>query len=296
MASSDADIQAAASGALKWDPADVHSSLDRVLAYVESEAAKSVAWYWKSKRPKQWKSQGIRFFAIVLTAGGGLYPLVGPALGFQWDLAPALFVGVAAALMGMDKGFGYSTGWARYVLAATTIKKQLEEFRLDWLALRAQAGANPSPEQVEALLARAREFRSAIEREVLEETREWVAEFQANMSRLDRDAAEGVASVLARTKAEREAAAAAVLPGALELAVGVEGLTGAHVRLEGNGGVEAEEDLADGAVSWTRTGLRPGTYRLVLAGILQGRPWLAERVAVVEAGAVRGVAAPVADG
>jgi hypothetical protein len=291
MASNDGDIQASAAGALKWDPADVAGSLDRVLAYVEAEAAKSLGWYWKSKRPKQWKSQAIRFFAIVLTASGGLYPLVGKEVGLEWDLAPALFVGLAATLMGVDKGFGYSSGWARYVLAATTIKKQLEEFRLDWVALRAEAGANPSPEHVERLLARASAFRSEIEREVLEETREWVAEFQANMSRLDRDAAEGVASVLSRAKAERETAAARVGLGALEVEVGVAGLTGARVQLEGNGGVEIEEDLADGAVSWTKTGLKPGIYRLILTGTVDGRQWRAERAAVVEAGAVRSVAA-----
>jgi hypothetical protein len=65
---------------------------------------------------------------------------------FESPLWSSLFLGVAAALIGLDKTFGYSSGWARYVLTATNIRKSLEDFRLDWAELMAKAGNPPIAE------------------------------------------------------------------------------------------------------------------------------------------------------
>src|SRR5215510_12660419 len=89
------DIQASDAGSLQWRSDDVRGSLDRLLRYVEEEAAKSTAWYWVSKKSKAKWSQVIRMSALVLTAAGALVPVVfyiGKELGW---------VGAAAAASGL---------------------------------------------------------------------------------------------------------------------------------------------------------------------------------------------------
>ena len=154
-----------------WAPAQPEESLNQIYLYVLNEAAKSIHWYWANKRSKAFWSRLIRFVVWALAAVWRSHADLGSLLagpqpqgsGLTNGLWPSLFLGVAAALLGLDKGFGFSSGWARYVLTATNIRKSLEEFRLDWTVLRAKAGSQPTPEGVAPLIERAKQFRSDIE-------------------------------------------------------------------------------------------------------------------------------------
>ena len=96
-------------------------------------------------------------------------------------------VGLAGCLMALDRTFDLSSGWKRYVMAATAIRKELEEFRMDWVSMLAKAGSNPAPQQIEDLIERARRFHGNIEGLKLQETREWVAEFQNSFSQIEKE-------------------------------------------------------------------------------------------------------------
>ena len=128
--------------ALVWDSSSPAASLKKIGDAVEAEAATAYEWYWKQKRWKRIPSQWIQFNAVLLTALAGLAPIVLQVWknfkGGAVDTGPiaSLCVGLAAALLGIDKAFGFSTGWVRYVMAATAITKLLQEFRMDWVSLR----------------------------------------------------------------------------------------------------------------------------------------------------------------
>src|SRR5450755_2470262 len=146
------DIQTAGSECLSWNCADIPASLQGLLKFVEDEAQKSIKWYFYNKRTKSFLSQWVQFLAVALTAAAGLCPLVFPIFKIQLfnsNLWPTLFVGLAAALLGLDKAFGFSSGWARYVMAGTNIRKSLEEFRMDWAMLIAKACPSPTLQQLE---------------------------------------------------------------------------------------------------------------------------------------------------
>lgn len=49
------DIQASGPGSLQWKSDQVRGSLDGLLRYVETEAAKTLAWYLDSKKPGQYR-------------------------------------------------------------------------------------------------------------------------------------------------------------------------------------------------------------------------------------------------
>src|SRR6266581_1767602 len=112
-----------------WDRADPAKSLQDIRNVVEVEGQKAIDWYWKAKRSKSIPSQGIQFCALLLAAAAGLVPIIVQLLknagatttGFDSGPLASLFVGIAAALLGLDKAFGYSSGWTRYVLTASSM-------------------------------------------------------------------------------------------------------------------------------------------------------------------------------
>jgi len=188
----------------RWEAGDLPGSLSRIHSYVIAEAGKSIAWYWKAKRSKALLSRFIRFVAWILAAIAGLLPAavkVFPAMENwkPWGLAnplwASLLLGMAAALVGLDKAFGYSSGWTRYVLTATNLRKTLEEFRMDWTELMAKAGKDPTPDNVALLIERAKKFRADVDGLVLQETKDWVTEFQSNMAQLEKDVSTQLASL-----------------------------------------------------------------------------------------------------
>jgi hypothetical protein len=285
-------------GIPSWNVADVNGSLQAILLYVEREAAKSISWYWKRKRRKAFCSQLIRFAAFSLTALGGLLPIVilmlNPLLRSmnvayqvpESGLISSLLVGVAAALLGLDKAFGLSSGWTRYVLTATVLEKTMEEFRLQWTLLNANADHVPAPAQVAALLKCAQDFRIAVSTAVLQETKDWVTEFQNNLGELERDTRAQLESLRAKVEKTAREASEESRPGALELVVSdadrAEGST-FTASLKGQNGVILS-DVVQNSKTWTSVGIAPGQYRLQLAGRVDGRETKVTKVLIVRPG------------
>ncbi len=282
----------AGKGAPAWNFDDLAASLDALLKYVEGAALRSIQWYMDAKRFKRLLSRTIQLSAIVLTALAGIYPIAQELMGAEGarssPLWPSVFVGVAAALIGVDKTFGFSTGWARYVLVATTLRKALEEFRLDWTTLRFHAGPAPSDEAVTALIQRAREFASTVEGQVLQETKEWVVEFQSNFAQLEKDVKAQLESLKADLEKSETTRAAAARRGSIELTVAdadkAEGFT-FQVTLAGVD--KTMGGTVTGAKRWVQLNVAPGDYSLTVAATGAGGRRVSDtRVVTVKPGEV----------
>lgn len=307
-----------------WDPDRPEDSLAEIHKYVLDEAAKSTQWYWKNKGSKALGSQVIRFSVWALAAVGGLLPVFGALLKEQktsflgLDLTSGLWasllLGLAAALLGLDKGFGFSSGWARYVLTATNIRKSLEDFRLDWTALRAKAGAALTAESVAPLIERAKQFRSDIEGLVLQETKDWVTEFQSTMAQMEKDVAAQLSALKAqvaeaakkqgdngkkqqgdnaakaqvdKTIQEKEAAAK---PGYVQLTIKDPATKFAKASLKAtlfdssNQAVTVAKDLPVTSLTWTSPFVPPGFYHVKVDGTVDSAPFDQTRDATVKSG------------
>lgn len=290
------NIQAAAPGVLQWKCDQIRPSLDALLIYVENEAGKAIRWYWESKRWKARLSRWIRLWALILTASAGLLPVasyIAKDLKLSTDavittsgLWSSALVGIAAALLGIDRAFGFSTGWARYVLAATEIRKRLEEFRMDWLALMAAASPNPSSDQVTALIQKAKEFRAAVESIVAQETKDWVTEFQSNMAQLEKDVKAQLDALKAQVDKTQETQQAAAQPGSIEATIDNADKTkdfAFTVTLDGPDGVIVKDERTSGSKTWARLNVKPGQYRLVITATSQdNKPISATTVVLVK--------------
>lgn len=255
---------------IAWDSADPAKSLQNIRNVVEQEGQKAIDWYWKAKRWKGLPSRWIQFSALVFTAAAGLVPIIlqlikntGAVKNFDSGPLASLFVGIAAALLGLDKAFGYSSGWTRYVLVATSMTKLLHEFRMDWLALSAASAARPTAEQQAAMIQRAKEFVSTVQGMVAQETKDWASEFQSNMAQMEKDLKAQLDSLKAQVNKELKEREAATKPGAIELTVTNADKTDGfsfEVVLEGQSGKST--DSVSNALVWTRINAAPGQYRV----------------------------------
>jgi SMODS and SLOG-associating 2TM effector domain 2 len=283
----------------KWNADKVADSLAEVHSYVIREAGKSIHWYWRAKRSKAFPSQFIRFSAWMLASVGGLLPVVGSlfkiSLPGGTELAnglwASLFLGIAAALLGLDKAFGYSSGWARYVLTATNIRRTLEEFRIDWAELMAEAGTSPTAESVAPLIDRAKKFRTDVEVLVLQETKDWVTEFQNSMVQMEKDIVAQVAALKAQVDKAAQAKEAAEQPGSIQLQIQnaskVDAGTTISVCLTDAQGKTIEESAS--GQSWARLNLLPGQYKIRIKANVKGQNVEDQKVVPVKPGEIADV-------
>lgn len=275
---------------------DVNGSLQAILIYVEEQAKNSIGWYWEKKRSKALFSQTIRFLAFALTALGGIFPIAAimlnpilPMLHIAYKIPPeglasSLFVGLAAGLYGLDKAFGFSSGWTRYVLTATLLEKSLEEFRLQWTILLAKLSQPPTIDQIEALLECAKDFRAAVAGAVLEETKDWVTEFQNNLGQLERDTQAQLEVLRAKVETTVQSQAEASRPGAVELAVADAARADGYaydVELEDQKGSALKESVHN-TMTWAAIGVPPGQYRLRLRAKMSGQDVTVTKVLIVK--------------
>lgn len=266
-------------GQAAWDPNDVPGSLARVLADVENAAKSATDWYWTEKGPKARASRFIQAASVILTVSAGLVPVAIELLSKyqktqEWwatGLWATILVGAAGGLLGLDRAFGFSSAWARYVLAATEISRRLAEFRMDWLTLSAAAIQNTSlsAEQVAALLHKAKEFRLAVEAVVVQETRDWATEFQNNLAQLEKDVKAQLETLKAQVEKQQQERKEASEPGSMEATVSnadkARDFT-LFVSLEGPEGAVVRDEKVVNSKTWTRLSVKPGQYKLTIAG------------------------------
>jgi hypothetical protein len=183
---------------LSWKPADIEASLNSVRDYVEGQARQLIQWYYDKKRWKSRMSAGLRLLAIVFFSIGGLIPLIKAAFppasiaalvpaGFDFGQLGYLLIALGAACIALDRFFGYSSGWIRYITTALVIERSVDEFRLDWTrSMAALQGSQPTAEQLDKLFHLCRQFAVGVRAQVEQETRAWVLEFQSSLSELER--------------------------------------------------------------------------------------------------------------
>ncbi len=290
------DIQPERAVIPKWNADKPDESLAEIHAYVIGEAAKSIDWYWRSKRSKAFLSQLIRFSAWGLAAVGGLLPVIGTlfqsplvnSLHADNGLWASLLLGIAAALLGLDKAFGYSSGWARYVLTATNLHKTLEEFRLEWAELMAKAGTPLTSANVQPLIERATKFRGDVEALVLQETKDWVTEFQNSMAQMEKDVAAQLASLKTQVDKTIQARQSAEQPGAIQLQIQnaskADPSTPIDVFLTDAKGVTTQEKAT--GTSWSKLNVLPGQYKIKIQATVKGQSAEDQKAVLIEPGKV----------
>jgi hypothetical protein len=185
---------------LSWTSDDRAISLEKVFKHVSGEAQRAISWYLSKKKSKRIWARILRLTAIVATTVAGLIPLLSQISISNRTLiiSPAwasVALVVAVALVGLDKFFGFSSAWIRFLTTEMQIRNTLQAFQIDWEIQKATLkGAEPSDDQVQDMLARCKTFLIQINVILENEMAAWKQEFQAALKQID-DAAKAQAEV-----------------------------------------------------------------------------------------------------
>jgi hypothetical protein len=159
---------------------------------VIERATKSADWYVDNQVWMKRLSKSIRLMSIVLFALGGLIPMIHSLLlenEFPFKIVNLGYISIATAgtLLLLDKFFGFSSGWIRFITTHMEMKRKIVEFEMRWkIETYGKNLAEISEEEGKLLLSMLADFVSQINEIMYQETNAWVAEFQSNLAELQR--------------------------------------------------------------------------------------------------------------
>lgn len=188
------DIKPLTHPELSWEPREREQSLLTVFAYGENHARQVINWYLAARRGKKFCAQTLRLGAIVLTAIGGLFPIYAGLNPVVVEPAWAsVSIGIAALFLGIDRFFGCSAAWMRFIATEHKVRQLFHGFQIDCESDRAGWGGHPpAMDQVQTGLARTRAFLIEVDELVRQETDTWLTEFQNAIREIDKSAQVGV--------------------------------------------------------------------------------------------------------
>jgi hypothetical protein len=168
---------------LSWEEPDLDASLKAVYSWVEAEGLRAADWYLREKRWKSRWSRWLRISAIVLATLGAALPFVAvqqDSGDTEWGY---VLLALAAGAVALDRFFGFSTGWMRFMTAELAIRQQVQQLQFTWTRiLMDQAGRRFTREQAAAHLEMLAGVAAGFDDEVRRETMVWIEEFSSSLA------------------------------------------------------------------------------------------------------------------
>jgi hypothetical protein len=267
----------------EWAPDKPFESLKAIFAATLKEGESALNWYRDNIRGKRLSSRLIRLFAIFLASVGALVPLI-VAAARTHDRSQDIFdpqwgyfsFATAAVLLAVDKFYGFSTGWVRYLKTQLVLERALSDLRYDWIVQIAKIeNQTPTLEQTQVILQKLKDYVDFVHTQVHQETEAWILEFQAGLSDL-------MASVKAQSDATR--------PGSIQVTVSnANHFESISVLLD-----QTTEQVVQGSQCLFQS-VAPGVHAVLLRGKKDSKVHVASDVVRVGSGAITTLSLAIPD-
>ena len=178
---------------ISWKLENLEADLKSLSDYALGIAEKARDYYQSHSRAKKSWAKNLRLVAIIATALGGILPILSQILEkYKIDLDPAwatVAITVAITAIGLDKFFGYSSAWMRFITTEIKVDGKIEQFRLSIENEKfSWAGVAPTFEQGRAMLNIIVQFLNETSEIVKDETNTWMVEFQSAIQKFNEEA------------------------------------------------------------------------------------------------------------
>ena len=171
---------------LSWDPSDRHESLSALYAWSEQQVLGVTEWYLHHKRSKARWSKLLRMASVAFVVVGAILPIVSLIVGTdrlsgEWGYV-ALAIGAGVVLV--DRGFGFTSSWTRYMTTLGAIERRTRTLQLEWNRELVALAVAPDDETTRHAIDMLRSFLDDVGEVVERETRAWALEFNAQSGEL----------------------------------------------------------------------------------------------------------------
>lgn len=165
-----------------------------IYEHAAGVASDAIDWYSRERRPKRRWGQRLRVAAIIMVAVAGVLPVLSQIFGAGSSVViqPAwasVALAIAVALVALDRFFGFSSAWARYMATGQAISAALNQFRLDWQECGSHHPMDElTQENVDRFFDLAKTLVRRTDDLVQSETLQWVKEFRETLTEIERSA------------------------------------------------------------------------------------------------------------
>jgi hypothetical protein len=157
----------------------------RLFRWAESEALNAYSWYLREKERKSRASKILRILAVCMLTMGAVLPplslLTDKAVKPEWGYI-LLATGGGAVLM--DRGFGFSASWVRYVKTSSAISSRIARQQMEWTVWRIGIPTPSAAECAEFAEASIRPFLLDIQDLIEAETNMWASTLGDHLTEL----------------------------------------------------------------------------------------------------------------
>jgi SMODS and SLOG-associating 2TM effector domain 2 len=167
------------------------ASLSAVFAHAVRVSSAAQAWYAEKRPSKRAWGRTLRVLAILLGAAGAVLPIVAeitstsgkPAIAPGWA---TVALTMAVACVGLDRYFGFSSGWMRFMAAEQRLVRQRHDFEYRWNETPAALADDLTDADVSTLLSLAHANVPAVQEIITGETAEWLTDFRGALAEAER--------------------------------------------------------------------------------------------------------------
>lgn len=185
------DIATPELGELDWDSTNRAAALSAVFAHAVAVSTAAQTWYAEKRPAKRLWGRALRVLAILLGATGAVLPILAeitatagnPVIAPGWS---AVALALAATCVGLDRYFGFSSGWMRFMAAEQRLVRQRHDFEYSWNQLLATESGTPTGDDVVKLVGLAHANVLVVQDIVAGETSDWLAEFRGALADAER--------------------------------------------------------------------------------------------------------------
>ena len=177
---------------ISWKQETLTTDLQSMADYAIQLAERNRSYYSRNSSYKRVWAKGLRLIAIFATAIAGLLPIFSQ-IGSKHEIVidPAwatVAISVAITAIGLDRFFGFSSAWMRFVITEIKIQNKIEQFKLNIENERfSWAGVAPDFDKGKSSLNIVVNFINEITEIVKDETNTWMLEFQTALQKLNED-------------------------------------------------------------------------------------------------------------
>lgn len=177
---------------ISWKQETLEDDLKYMSDYAIKLAEQNMNYYTHNSKFKRSWAKILRLIAIFATAIGGLLPVLSQiGIKYEINIDPAwatVSISIAITAIGLDRFFGFSSAWMRFVTTEIKIQGKIEQFKINIENEKfSWRGISPDFDKGKSTLNLTVNFINEISDIVKDETNTWMLEFQSVIQKLNED-------------------------------------------------------------------------------------------------------------